>query len=120
MEGGRGVAAIVIVGKREDADFALQEVAAGFHPILQIASAVHEGFIPRFGQLFDGFAIAELADIGEICGDGVALGKPLGRARHPRMVNQGQRDVVLSQEIVERRAEPVLVADFEGEARLRG
>jgi len=117
---GGGVARVVIVGKREHADFALQDVAAGFHPSPADRACGPRSWCPSFRQLLDGLAIAQPTDVREIGGNGVALGEPLARSRHPGMVNQCQRDVVFPQKIVKRRAQPGFVADFQGKSRFRG
>src|ERR1700730_4349022 len=102
----------MIVRKSKHPDLLLHEVTASLHPLLQILRPVHNRLIPSLRHFLNPLAVSQPPDINEIGGDGVAAGQPPARPRHTWMIDQRQTGIVVPQQVTERRADAVYVADF--------
>src|SRR5450432_3011237 len=112
------MAGVVIVGESEDSNFAIQEVAAGSDPFPEVGGAVDNRFIPNLADGLDARAVAEPSDVGEVRCESVSLDEIFVWMWHPGMIDQGERDTVFVKQVKKGRADPIFVADFQGEARL--
>src|SRR5688572_16522267 len=84
------VASIMIVVKTVDGETARQKLPYDSHPGGGVLLSVDDEAIPCVGDHFDGFPVAEPADVGKIGGYHVMLAHELLNGWHPWMIGQCQ------------------------------
>src|SRR5258708_11580937 len=82
-------------------------------PMLQIASTVDDGLVPRRGLLLNLFAVSKPANVSEVRRNQIELLFHLPRSRHERCVSQCQCDIVLPEHVRESGIEPLLVSNLD-------
>jgi len=117
IDGGGGMAGVVIVGKGKDlekfdvGDRRAEEIG----PALEITGAIDDDFVPGLGLLLDAFAIAEPADVSELGGEEIEFCRNFPGTGHPGLVNESKGDAMFAEQIGEARIKPGFITNFKGE-----
>ena len=89
----------MVIRENVNSNLVTHEQAASLHPFLQIFSPIDDRFVPQLGELLYGMTVAKPANVGEIGGDEFGPVAVLRVLRHPRMIDQGQCDIVFAQKV---------------------
>ena len=103
----------MVIRESVNSNLVTHEHAASLHPFLQIFGPIDDRFVPQLGELLYGMTVAQPANVGEVGGNEFGPVAVIPVLWHPRMIDQGQCDIVLAQKVKKRRPEPEFVPDFE-------
>jgi len=105
---------VMIVRKRVDGHSAALDLPAIFHPLLHFAAAINDGLIPNLRQHLNSLAIAQPAYVSKVRRHRIVFLEQLGCARHPGLVLQHERDVILPKQVQKLRLNPRFVSYLDG------